>query len=172
MIPSCCLWKVVIFFGKEHVNCSNICGVMIGRSWKIISIIFLVTPILSFPNLIFQLLHFITPLILDQLTCSLPKNVTTFHRQQDGIIHFCLSPNKRGVLALRIYIFTKKIMDFPKLDCSTSSFNNSTNTEPIDKFFTKKCNYFSWATRWNHSFLSKPPLKGCFGTLKLSGHVH
>ena len=122
-----------------------------------------------FPNLIVQLLHIITPLILDQLTSSLPKNVTTFHRQQDGIIHFCLSPNKRGVLALRIYIFTKKIMDFPKLDSSTSSYNNSTNTGPIDKFFTKKCNYFSWATRWNHSFLSKPPLKGCFGTLKLSG---
>ena len=132
---------------------------------------FLVTPILSFPNLNFQLLLIITPLILDQLTCSLPKNVTTFHRQQDGIIHFCLSPNKRGVLALRIYIFTKKIMDFPKLDCSTSSYNNSTNTGPIEKFFTKKCNYFSWATRWNYSFLSKPPLKECFGTLKLSGHV-
>ena len=32
---------------------------------------------------------------LDQLTCSLPKNVTTFHGQQDGIIYFCLSPNKR-----------------------------------------------------------------------------
>ena len=130
----------------------------------------MVTPILSFPNLIFKLLPIMTPLILDQLTCSLPKNVTTFHGQQDGIIHFCLSPNKRGVLALRIYIFTKKIMDFPKLDCSTSSYNNSTNTGPIDKFFTKKCNYFSWATRWNHSFLSKPPLKGCFGTLKLISH--
>ena len=122
-------------------------------------------------DMIFQLLPIITPLILDQLTCSLPKNVTTFHRQQDGIIHFCLSPNKRVVLAIQIFIFTKKIMDFPKLDCSTSSYNNSTNTGPIDKFFTKKCNYFSWATRWNHSFLSKPPLKGCFGTLKLSGHV-
>ena len=155
MVSSFSSWRAVIFFGKEHVNWPSISGVMIGRSWKIISIIFLVTPILSFPNLIFQLLHFITPLILDQLTCSLPKNVTTFHRQQDGIIHFCLSPNKRGVLALRIYIFTKKIMDFPKLDCSTSSYNNSTNTGPIDKFFTKKCNYFSWATRWNHSFLSQ-----------------
>ena len=99
MIPSCCLWKVVTFFGKEHVNWSNIYGVMIGRSWKIISIIFLVTPILSFPNLIFKLLPIMTPLILDQLTCSLPKNVTTFHGQQDGIIHFCLTPNKRGVLA-------------------------------------------------------------------------
>ena len=63
-------------------------------------------------------------------------------------------------------------MDFPELDCSTSSCNNSTNTGPIDKFFTKKCNYFSRATRRNHSFLSKLPLKGCFGTLKLSGHVH
>ena len=120
MIPSCCLWKVVTFFGKEHVNWSNIYGVMIGRSWKIISMTFLVTTILSFPNLIFQLLLIITPLILDQLTCSLPKNVTTFHRQQDGIIHFCLSPNKRDVLALWIYIFTKKIMNFSKHNCSTS----------------------------------------------------
>ena len=51
-------------------------------------------------DLIVQLLPFKTPLILDQFTCSLPKNVTTFHRQQDGIIHFCLSPNKWGVLAL------------------------------------------------------------------------
>ena len=145
-----------------------IVGVMMSRSWKI-KIENLIKMIM---DLIVQLLPFITPLILDQFTCSLPKNVTTFHRQQDGIIHLCLSPNKRGVLALRIYIFTKKIMDFPKLDCSTSSYNNSTNTGPIDKFFTKKCNYFSWATRWNHSFLSKPPLKGCSDTLKLSGHVH
>ena len=51
-------------------------------------------------DLIVQLLPFITPLILDQFTCSLPKHVTTFHRQQDGITHFCLSPNKSGVLAL------------------------------------------------------------------------
>ena len=131
MIPSCCLWKVVTFFGKEHVNWSNIYGVMIGRSWKIISIIFLVTPILSFPNLIVQLLFIMTPLILDQLTCSLPKIVTTFHRQQEGIIHFCLSPPKNGVLALCIYFFSKKIMDFSKLDCSTSSYCNSTITGPI-----------------------------------------
>ena len=51
-------------------------------------------------DMIFQLLPIITPQILDQLTCSLPNNVTTFHRQQDGIIHFCLSPNKRCVLAI------------------------------------------------------------------------
>ena len=49
----------------------------------------------------------------------LPK-ITTFHRQQDGIPHFCLSPIKSGVLALWIHIFTKKIMDFSKLNCSTS----------------------------------------------------
>ena len=130
---------------------------------------FLVTPILSFPNLIFQLLLIVSFLSLDQLTCSLPKNVTTFHGQQDGIIHFYLSPNKRGVLALWIYILTKKIMDVSKLDFSTSSYHNSTNNGLIDMFFTKKCNYFSWPTRWNHSFLSQPPLKGCFGTLKSSG---
>ena len=131
MISSCFSWKVVTFFGKEHVNWSSISKVMIGRSWKIISMTFLVTPILSFPNLNFQLLLIITPLILDQLTCSLPKNVTTFHRQQEGIIHFCLSPQKNGVLALCIYFFSKKIMDFSKLDCSTSSYRNSTITGSI-----------------------------------------
>ena len=30
-------------------------------------------------------------------------------------------------------------------------------------FFTKKYNYFSRETRWNHPFLSQTPLKGCFG---------
>ena len=63
-------------------------------------------------------------------------------------------------------------MDFSKLNCSTSSYHNSTNTGPIYIFYTKKCNYFSRATRRNHSFLSKPQLKGCSDTLKLSGHVH
>ena len=33
--PSCCLWNVVTFFGKEHVNWSSISGDMIGRSWTI-----------------------------------------------------------------------------------------------------------------------------------------
>ena len=55
---------------------------------------------LHFLNLMVQLLPIITPLILDQLTCSLPKNVTTFHGKQDGIINFCLIPNWRGVSAL------------------------------------------------------------------------
>ena len=35
-------------------------------------------------------------------------------------------------------------------------------------FFTKKYNYFSQATRWNHPYLSQSPLKGCFGTSKLT----
>ena len=39
-------------------------------------------------------------------------------------------------------------------------------------FFTKKCNYFSQATRWNQSFLSQSPLKGCFGTLKLTDGIY
>ena len=96
-------WNLVLVFGKKHAIWSNITGDMIGWSWKIKlekSNIFLFTPILSFPNLIFWLHPFITPLILDQLTWSLPKIVTTFHGEQDGIIHFCLSPNKRGVLAI------------------------------------------------------------------------
>ena len=57
-------------------------------------------------------------------------------------------------------------MDFFKLDCSTSSYHNSTNTGLIDMFFTEKYNFFSWETRWNHPFLSQSSLKGCFGTIK------
>ena len=172
MIPSCFLWKVVIFFGKQHVNWSSISGDMIGRSWTIkfgkIHYLFGV----DFPNLIFQFLPIITPLILDQLTWSLPKNVTTFHGQQEGIIHFCLSPNKRVVLAIWMKLsnwvlkcpslFGKNInskcqntnFDFSKIDYSTSSYHNSTIIGPVDMFYTKKCNYFSRATRWNHPFLS------------------
>ena len=49
-------WKVVLNFGKEHANWSNISEVTIGWSWQIkfgkINY-FLATPILSFPNLIF-----------------------------------------------------------------------------------------------------------------------
>ena len=93
MIPSCSPWKVVTFFGKDHVNWSNINGVMIGRSWKI-----------------------------------------KFGKFKIGV--------------------TKKIIDFSKLNCSTSSYHISTNTGPIYMFCTKKCNYFSRATRRNHSFLS------------------
>ena len=70
----------------------------------------------EFSKLNFQLLPIITPLLLDQLTCSLPKNVTTFHEEKDRIIHFCLSPYKRVVLTLKIKIFSKKIMDFSELD--------------------------------------------------------
>ena len=69
---------------------------MMGRSWKI-EIEHVTKKIM---DLIVQLLPFITPLILDQFTCSLPKNVTTFHGKQDGTIHFCVSPYIRGVLAL------------------------------------------------------------------------
>ena len=108
-------WKVVIFFGKKHVNWSSFGGVMIGRSWKIQFKKLKIGGIKTIIDLIVQLFPIISPLILDQFTCSLPKNVTTFHGEQDGIIHFCLSPNKRGVLALWIYIFTKKIMTFPNM---------------------------------------------------------
>ena len=61
----------------------------------------------------FQLLPIITPLLLDQLTCSLPKNVTTFHEEQDGIIHFCLSPYKMGVFGTLNLRFGKKNGFFP-----------------------------------------------------------
>ena len=116
MIPSFSSWKVVIIFGKEHGIWSGNSGVMMSISWKIK--IKNVTKMIM--DLIVQLRPFITLLILDQFTWSLPKNVTTFHRQQDGIPHFCLSPNKSGVLALWIFIFTKKVMDFSEQDYSTS----------------------------------------------------
>ena len=35
MIPSCSPWKVVTFFGKDHVNWSSTNWVMIGRRWNI-----------------------------------------------------------------------------------------------------------------------------------------
>ena len=44
--------------------------------------------------------------------------------------------------------------EFSELDFSNSSCRNSINTGPIDMISTTKCNYFSLATRWNHSFLS------------------
>ena len=82
--------------------------------------------------LIFQLLPIITPLLLDQMTCSFPKNVTTFHEEKDGIIHFCFSPYKMGAFGTFNLHFYKK-MDFSKLDFSTSS-----------------CAQFSWSgkRRW------------------------
>ena len=44
---------------------------------------------------------------------------------------------------------------FSNFDFSTSSYHNTTFSGPIDMFFTKKCNYFSWGTRWNHPFWSQ-----------------
>ena len=156
------------FFGKEHVNWSILSGVTRGwsgkiKSWKINYLFGYYVNFHGFSrkwifqNLIFQVYPIITPLIMDQMTCSLPKNVTTFHGKEDGIINFCLRPHKRGVLALWIYILTKKIIDFSKLDFSTLSYHNSTNNGPTDMFFTKKCNYFSWERRWNNSILSQSP---------------
>ena len=69
----------------------------------------------EFSKLNFQLLSIITPLLLDQLTCSLPKNVTTFHEEQDGIIHFCLSSYKMGVCGTSNLRFGKKKWIFPNL---------------------------------------------------------
>ena len=87
-------WKVVLDFGKEHANWSNISEVMIGWSWKI----------------------------------------------------------KFGKIN---YFFGYTNFEFSKLDFLTSSYHNSTNTGPIDMIFTKKCNYFSRGTRWDHPFLSQ-----------------
>ena len=128
MIPSCFPWKEVNFFGKEFFNWSSIWELwkrrkklknqsnywnvhllqnfLYNRVWKNL---LCKTPILSFPNSVFLLLPIITPLILDQLTCSLAENITTFLEEKYGIIHFCLSPYKMVVL----------IMGFSKLDFST-----------------------------------------------------
>ena len=75
--------KVVIFFGKEHFNWSSINGVKVGRSQKIKFgklKIGVTKKKWIFPHLIFQLLPIITPLILDQFACSLPKTNITFHQ--------------------------------------------------------------------------------------------
>ena len=84
---------------------------MVGRSWTIKSIIFLV----NFSKLDFLTSSSDKSLILDQLTCYLPKNVTTFHGEQDGIIHFCLSPNKMGIFDTLNLHFDKKKWIFPNL---------------------------------------------------------
>ena len=41
---------------------------------------------------------------------------------------------KISVLELKIYMKTKKIIDFSKIDCSTSIYHNSTKTRPSDMF--------------------------------------
>ena len=53
----------------------------------------------------------------------------------------------------QFFVYTN--VEFSKLDFLTSSYQNSINTGPIYLIFTKKCNYFSQATRWNRSFLSQ-----------------
>ena len=118
---SCCLWKLVTFFGKEYINWFSISGVMIGRSWTIKSIIFLV----NFSKSTFWLYP-----------------VTIFHGKQDGIIHFCLSVYEISIFGTLNLHFDKK-MDFFKLDFSTSSYHKSINIGPIGIFFTKNEHFFS-----------------------------
>ena len=38
----------------------------------------------------------------------IPKNVTTYHREQDGTINFYLSPHKMGVLGTLKHLDKKK----------------------------------------------------------------
>ena len=57
--------------------------IMMGRSWKIEFGKLKVCVTKKKMDLIFQLLPIITPLILDQSTWFLPKNVTTFHISLD-----------------------------------------------------------------------------------------
>ena len=49
------------------------------------------------------------------MTCSLPKNETTFHEEKDGVIHCCLSPNKMGVFGTLNLHLDKKNWIFPNL---------------------------------------------------------
>ena len=79
----------------------------------------------------------------------------------------CCEQVEKLILENSKLVFWHSKFTFSKLDGSTSSYHNSTNTGPIDMFFTKKCNYFSRGTRWNHPFLSQSQWKGCFGTLNL-----
>ena len=101
-------------------------------------------------DLIVQLLPIISPPILDQFTFSLPKNVTTFQGQRDGIIHLCLSPNKKGVLALRIYVFAKKIMDFSLLiaqlysNCQNTPFIGNETKFNDSILLPMKSSYIFW----------------------------
>ena len=108
--PTSFPWKIVTFFGKEHVNWSIISEVTRGwsgkiKSWKINYLFGYYVNFHGFSrkwifqNLIFLLYPIITQLIMGLQTCSLPKNVTTFHEKEDGIIQFCLRPHRRGVIA-------------------------------------------------------------------------
>ena len=159
MIPSCCLWKLVTFFGKEHVDWFSISGVTVGRSWTIKSIIFLV----NFSKIDFLTSSCDKSIILDQLTCYLPKNVTTFHGEQDGIIHFCLRPHKRGVFGFlnlhfdqKKWIFTNLIFQLhpiitpPILDQSACSLPKTNTTfHQLFKYVKKDANFSS--IRWENS---------------------
>ena len=79
----------------------------------------------------------------------------------------CCEQVEKLILENSKLVFWHSKFTFSKLDGSTSSYHNSTNTGPIDMFFTKKCNYFSRQTRWNYQFLSHPQLKGCFGPINI-----
>ena len=62
----------------------------------------------DFSNLIFQLHPIITPLILDQLACSLPKTNTTFHQlfkyaKKDATFSSIIWENSRNIFG-RIYL--------------------------------------------------------------------
>ena len=121
------------------------------------------TPLLIFQNSIFQLHPFITPLILDQLTCSLPKNVTTFCGEENGIIHFHLSPHKMGIFGTLNLYFDQKKWIFPKsifqlypiitslildkLACSLPKTNTTFNQ--LFKYAKKDANFSS--IRWENS---------------------
>ena len=66
-----------------------------------------------------------------------------------------------GVLILHMITFMLEIN--PNSASEDTARSKST-------ILTKECGH-SILARWNNPFLFQPPLKGCFGTLKLSSHV-
>ena len=114
MIPSCCPWKVVTFFGKDHVNWSSINGVMKGWSQKIKFgklKIGVNKKILDFSSLIFQLHPIISTVILDQMACFLPKTNTKFHQlfkyvKKDAIFSSIRWENGRNIFGWRSLLGT------------------------------------------------------------------
>ena len=151
MIPSCSHWKVVTFFGKEHVNWSSISGVMIGRSSTIkfgkVHYTFLIRIKIQSaktPLLLGLRQKWVTP------SCCLWNVVTFFGKEHVNWSSISGVMKGRSWTIKSIIILIRfSILIFQLLDIITPTI-----TGPNDMFFTKKCNYFSWGKRWDHPFLS------------------
>ena len=148
MIPSCSLWKVVTFFGKEHANWSNINGVMIGWSWKVMfgkvemGVFALKSCIVTKKIMYFSNLDFCSSINhnfinIGQNDMFYTKKCNYFSRGTKWDYPFLSQSLENGRFWHFKFTFWQKKMDFSQLDFSTSSYHNSTNFEPICMFFTK-----------------------------------